>query len=124
MAKLRNKKSIKLWGTGKAKREVIYVDDLADAVIYFMNKRVKHNLINIGTSNEKSIKQYVKYILNILNIKLEIKFDNNKKLDGMKSKVLNTKLALKYGWKYKSDLKNAIIETYKDLNKNYKKIRN
>ena len=42
----------------------------------------------------------------------------------MKSKVLNTKLALKYGWKYKSDLKNAIIETYKDLNKNYKKIRN
>ena len=62
LAKLRNKKSIKLWGTGKAKREVIYVDDLADAVIYFMNKRVKHNLINIGTSNEKSIKQYVKYI--------------------------------------------------------------
>ncbi len=124
LAKLRNKKSIKLWGTGKAKREVIYVDDLADAVIYFMNKKVKHNLINIGTSNEKSIKQYVKYILNILNIKLEIKFDNNKKLDGMKSKVLNTKLALKYGWKYKSDLKNAIIETYKDLNKNYKKIRN
>ena len=124
LAKLRNKKSIKLWGTGKAKREVIYVDDLADAVIYFMNKRVKHNLINIGTSNEKSIKQYVKYILNILNIKLKIKFDNNKKLDGMKSKVLNTKLALKYGWKYKSDLKNAIIETYKDLNKNYKKIRN
>ena len=60
---------------------------------------------------------------NTLNI-LEIKFDNNKKLDGMKSKVLNTKLALKYGWKYKSDLKNAIIETYKDLNKNYKKIRN
>ena len=104
MAKLRNKKSITLCGTGKAKREVIYVDDLADAVIYFMNKRVKHNLINIGTSNEKSIKQYVKYILNILKKKLEIKFDNNKKLDGMKSKVLNTKLALKYGWN-KSDQK-------------------
>ena len=61
VAQLNKKKSINLWGTGNAKREIIYVEDLADAVIHFMNKAVKHSLINIGTSKEKSIwKFYLK----------------------------------------------------------------
>ena len=121
----KNKKNyIKLWGTGSAKREVIYVDDLADAVIYFMNKKVHNTLINIGTSNEKTIKEFVKFILNVLGKKMKIIFDNNKKLDGMKSKVLNTSLAKKYGWYPKIKLEDAILKTYLDLEKNYKNIRN
>ena len=121
----KNKKNyIKLWGTGSAKREVIYVDDLADAVIYFMNKKVHNTLINIGTSNEKTIKEFVKFILNVLGKKMKIIFDNNKKLDGMKSKVLNTSLAKKYGWYPKVKLEDAILKTYLDLEKNYKNIRN
>ena len=65
LAKIKKKSSILLWGTGIAKREVIYVDDLADAVIYFMNKKVKHHLINIGSSKEKSIKEISKLILKV-----------------------------------------------------------
>ncbi len=124
LAKKENRSFIKLWGTGMAKREVIYVDDLANSVIYFMNKKVKHSLINIGTSKEKKIKDYIKLIQKILNIKLSIKFDNNKNLDGMKSKVLDTGIAQSYGWLPKINFDSAIKETYQDLSKNYKKIRN
>ena len=121
----KNKKfKIKLWGTGKAKREVIYVDDLADAVLYFMNKKVKHSLINIGTSKEKTIKQFVKIILKIVKKKMTIVFDNDSNLDGMKSKVLDTKLAKQYGWSPKVKLEEAISKTYLDLEKNYKQLRN
>ena len=116
-------KKINLWGTGKPKREVIYVKDLADAVIFFMNKKIKHSLINIGTSKEMSIKDYTKIIKKILKVNINVKFDNNKKLDGMKSKVLDTSLALRYGWKYRTKLEDAIIETYQDLKKNINKIR-
>ncbi len=122
-AKVRKKNYINLWGTGKPKREVIHVDDLASAVIYFMNIKTKHSLINIGTSKEYSIKQYAKMIIEMLNVNLKVKFDNNKNFDGVYSKVLDTRLAKKYGWKPKVDFKKAILETYNDLVKNYKVIR-
>ena len=46
LAKKDKKKTIRLWGSGKARRELIYVDDLADACMFFMNKKISHSLIN------------------------------------------------------------------------------
>ena len=123
-AKNNNKKYINLWGTGKSKRELIYVDDLAEAIVFFMNKKTKHTLINIGTSKDYSIKQISNKIIKILNFDLKIKFNNNSKFDGVKRKVLSTKLANSYGWRPKIKFDKAIIETYKDLEKNYKRLRN
>ena len=123
-AKNNNKKYINLWGTGKSKRELIYVDDLADAIVFFMNKKTKHTLINIGTSKDYSIKQISNKIIKILNFDLKIKFNNNSKFDGVKRKVLSTKLANSYGWRPKIKFDKAIVDTYKDLEKNYKNIRN
>jgi len=120
----KNKKFISLWGTGKPKREIIFVDDLAGAIIHFMNKKTKHTLINIGTSKEYSIKDVAKKIVEILGLNLKIKFDNNSKFDGVKSKVLDTTVANNYGWKPQIKFEKAIIDTYKDLVKNYKRIRN
>ena len=122
-AKINKKKYINLWGTGKPKREIIYVDDLANAIIYFINKKTNHSLINIGTSKDYSIKKIAKKILKILDLDIKIKFDNNSKLDGTKRKVLDTTIAKNYGWKPKISFENAIKETYKDLIKNYKKIK-
>ena len=48
--KLITRNIINLWGTGKPKREIIYVDDLAEAIIFFLKKKIKHNLINISHS--------------------------------------------------------------------------
>lgn len=122
-AQLQKKNYIKLWGTGSPRREVIYVDDLANAVIYFMKKKVRHSLINIGTSKDKSIREFAKLILKILNVKLKVKFNNDKKLDGVKRKVLDTSLARKYGWKPKIHLEDAILNTFNDLRKNFSKIK-
>lgn len=122
-AKINKKKYINLWGTGKSKREIIYVEDLANAIVYFINKKTNHSLINIGTSKEHSIKKIANKILKILDLDIKIKFDNNSKFDGTKRKVLDTTIAKKYGWKPKISFEKAIIETYKDLVKNYKKIQ-
>tara|TARA_B100001093_G_C26839537_1_gene1019908 strand:- start:534 stop:1484 length:951 start_codon:yes stop_codon:yes gene_type:complete len=122
-ANIDKKRFIDLWGTGKPKREIIYVDDLAKAIIYFMSKKTKHTLINIGTSKEYSIKEIANKIIKILKFKIKVRFDNNSKFDGVKSKVLDTNVARNYGWKPEITFEKAIIETYKDLVKNYKKIR-
>jgi GDP-L-fucose synthase len=57
---------IVLWGNGKAKREVIHVDDLADACIFFMKKKTQHSLINIGTGKDYKINEYAKIISKII----------------------------------------------------------
>lgn len=111
-AKNKKNKFIKVWGDGSAKREIIYVDDLADACIYFMKKKTKHSLINIGTGKDHSIKFYVDKILKILDVKLKISYDK-KKPNGTPRKLLDNSLAKKYGWKPKISLDQGIKLSYK-----------
>lgn len=113
-AKKKNKKYLSLWGNGKAKRELMYVDDLADACEYFMKKKMKHTLINIGSGIEKTIEEYAKFIMKKLKIKLKIKKDLSKP-NGTPRKILNSDLAKNYGWKSKIDLNTGFNLTYKDF---------
>ena len=119
--KLNNKKELILWGNGLAKREVIYVDDLADACIFFMKKRFFETVLNIGTGKDFSIKQYAKMIINHVmpKNKIKIKYDLSKP-NGTPRKVLDIKLARKYGWKPKTKLDDAITKTYKSFLEDYK----
>ena len=114
LAKINNSQSISLLGTGKAKRELVFVDDIADAVLYFMKKKTKEKLINIGTGKEKTIKQYAEFIMKKLNINLKIKFNKNFP-DGTPRKVLDVSLAKKYGWFAKTDLNNGFEKTFKEF---------
>ena len=111
--KMNNKKELILWGNGLAKREVIYVDDIADACVYFMKKKSKHIIINIGTGKDYSIKEYAQLVLKTIipNRKIKIKYDLSKP-NGTPKKVLDINLAKKYGWKSKKNLKNSILKTY------------
>ena len=113
--KINKKKQLILWGNGLAKREIFYVDDLAEACVYFMNKKVKETLINIGSGKDFTIKQYAQLMLNILipKNKIKIGFDLSKP-NGTPRKVLDISLAKKYGWKPKIQLKEAILKTYYD----------
>ncbi len=97
-----------LWGNGKARRELIHVDDIADACIYFMNKK-SENIINIGVGKDKRILDYAKIIMKILKIKNKIYFDLSKP-NGVKRKLLDISLAKKYGWKAKINLEDGIKE--------------
>ena len=114
--KINNKKIITLWGDGKPKREVIHVDDLADACIFFMKKKTKEFLINIGTGRDFTIKYYLELIAKVIlgNNKLIIKYDKTKP-NGVFRKVMDVSLAKKYGWKSKINLKQSIKMTYESF---------
>ena len=108
-------KNLILWGDGSPKRELIYVDDLADACVFFMNKKIKETIINIGTGKDLTIKEYANLLLKIIypGKKLKILFDRTKP-NGTPRKVLNINLAKKYGWKAKTNIEEAIKITYRD----------
>ncbi len=106
-------KIIKIWGDGTPKRELMYVDDLADACEFFLRKKTKHSLINIGSGEEKTILGYCKFIIKRLNVNLKVKFELNKP-NGTPRKKLDLSLANKYGWKSKYNLNKGFNLTYKD----------
>ena len=111
ICKMKNTKILELWGNGKAKRELIYVDDLADAIVYFLNRKNVKGLINIGSGIEKTIEEYANLICKIIGIKLKIKY-KDKSLTGTPRKLLDSSLAKKFGWKSKKNLKNNLLKTY------------
>ncbi len=106
--------NLKIWGNGKAKRELIYVDDVADACVFFMKKKIRENIINIGSGKDLSIKEYARLFLKILcpEKKVKLIFDKRKP-NGTPRKVMDVSLAANYGWRAKSSLRDSIIQTYK-----------
>ena len=118
--KIKKKKIFKVWGSGKPMRELIFVDDIAEACVFFMNKNTKESLINIGTGKDMRIKDYVSFLINKLKLKVQIKYDKSKP-DGVFRKVLDIKLAKKYGWKPRFSLEKGFEITYKDFIQKYEK---
>ena len=121
-AKINKKNHIELWGNGKAKRELIFVDDVADAVIFFLFKNTKQNLINIGTQKEFTIAQFARIIMKEFKINLKIRYIN-KSLVGTPRKILDCSLAKNLGWKNKISIEKGIRTTIKDFIKNYQKYK-
>ena len=113
--KRKKKKIVKLWGTGKPLREVLHVDEVANACEFFLRKKIKNSLINIGSPIEMSIKNYANLIKNKIDTEVMIKFDNNKKLDGVMRKKLNLSLANSHGWKSKMNFSKALDEIIEDF---------
>ncbi len=110
--KIKKKKDFIVWGNGNVKREVMYVDDLADACVFFMNKNTKKSLINIGTGKDLTINEYAKKIMRIIDVKAKIKHDTSKP-NGTKRKVLDISLAMNMGWTAKTSLEEGIRIAYK-----------
>ena len=113
-SKVKKNKSVSLWGSGKPLRELLYVDDLADACIYFLNKKTKETLINIGSGKEMKIIDYAKFIIKQLNSKILIKLDLSKP-DGTPRKIIDSSIARKHGWKPKTNFREGFKITYKDF---------
>ena len=117
-AKNNNNNKITVWGTGSPKRELMHVDDLADACIYFLNKKTKETLINVGTGKEMTIKQYINFLKKKMNYKGQILFDKTKP-NGTPRKVTDSKIAMKYGWKSKISLSAGFENTLEDFVSKY-----
>ena len=99
-AKLIKEKKVVLWGDGTPLREFLYVDDLADAIHFILNKKISDNLINIGSSEEVSIRDLSMIVKEITGYEGEIEFDNTKP-NGIMRKFLDSEIINSYGWKPK-----------------------
>ena len=125
-AKIKILPYVKIWGTGNAKREFMYVDDVANASVHVMNLEKKiydkytserRNFINIGSSNDLSIKELAINIKQIVGYNGEIKFDH-KMPNGNPRKLLDSSRIIHLGFKPNISLNEGLALTYEDYIKN------
>jgi GDP-L-fucose synthase len=111
-AKLNHAPQVEIWGTGAARREFIFADDLADACIFVMNQYESPQPINLGGGDDVSIAQLAMLIKDVVGYAGELKFDASKP-DGMPLKSLDSSVLLSMGWKARTPFKEALQKTYK-----------
>jgi len=121
LAKIKKNNQIVIWGTGSPKRELMYVDDLADACIFFLKKKTKETLINVGSSIEMSIIDYARFIIKKIGTNIKIKFDKSKP-DGTPRKIIDSSIARKYGWRPKINFDKGFDLTFNFIQNNLNKL--
>lgn len=110
-ATLNQHSDVTLWGSGTPKREFLFVDDLADAVIYSLENTFPEHLYNVGTGKDITIKELAKIIQKITGHKGNIFWDNSKP-DGTPRKLMDVSKMKDLGWVYSTDLEYGIKKTY------------
>jgi len=111
-AKEEQQATVEVWGTGKAKREFLHVDDLADACLFLMDNYSDLEHINVGTGVDLSIQELAENIRDLIYPEAEIVFDSSKP-DGMPRKVLDVSKLTELGWKARVPLSEGLTSTYK-----------
>lgn len=110
-AKIENNEHIQAWGSGKAYREFLYVDDAAEGIIFLLNNYKKSGIVNLGTGNSIQIKELLNLIKEIVGYEGEIIFDTTK-AEGVLKRELDISKLKKLGWEPKIDLKEGLKRTY------------
>ncbi|MCK5916130.1 MAG: GDP-L-fucose synthase [Deltaproteobacteria bacterium] len=103
--------AVDLWGTGTPKREFLYVDDLADALIFIMFHSQSLQVLNIGTGVDQTIRELAEIVRGVVGYPGGISFDATKP-DGMPRKLLDISRLADLGWKPKFTLKDGIKQAY------------
>ncbi len=111
-AKMNKAKEVIMWGTGKPKREFLFVDDLADACVFLMNKYNESEFVNIGTGIDVSIRQLAEMMKKTIGFEGKIVWDKTKP-DGTPQKLLNVTKLHNLGWKHKSEFDEGVKNTYR-----------
>ena len=110
-AKVNQQAYVTLWGTGSALREFLYVDDLAQALLFLMLNYSEKSHINVGTGDDLSISSLAQKISNIVGYTGQIKYDDSMP-DGTPKKQLNTNKINSLGWKAATSLDEGIYKAY------------
>lgn len=121
-AKINNAEAVEIWGTGSPLREFLYVDDLADALIFLINHYDDIQFVNVGTGEEVSIKDLALLIKAVVGYEGELKFDSSKP-NGTPRKLLDTSKINAAGWQPKTSLKKGLELTYQWFVENYDRIK-
>jgi len=117
-AKESDKKYIELWGSGTPLREFLYIEDLAQALVFLMNNYDESDIINIGMGKDISIKELAEIIQEIVGFEGSIIWDGSKP-DGTPKKLLDISKINNLGWTATTELKKGIEQTYKWFIENY-----
>lgn len=110
-AKINNDQSVEVWGTGTPRREFLYVDDLAYAVIYLMNNYTGNQFVNIGVGKDITIKELAEKIKTIVGFENDIIF-NTSKPDGTPRKLVDVTRLNKLGWQASTTLDDGLPKAY------------
>ncbi len=121
-AKENNNAPVGLWGSGSPMREFLHVDDLAKAVGFAVRNRLEHNLYNVGSGSDLSIKELAEIIQNVVGHQGEILWDKNKP-DGTPRKLMDSSRLKALGWAPEIELKEGIYDTYNWFQKNISQIK-
>ena len=116
-AKISGQKFVEVWGTGTPKRELLYVDDLAEACIYIMNNKEVMGLTNVGTGEDATIRELAELVQKTVGFEGELKFDATKP-DGTPRKCLDVSKINALGWKAKTSMEEGLKIVYEWYLKN------
>jgi GDP-L-fucose synthase len=119
-AKIEDKPTVNIWGTGKPQREFLYIDDMGDAAVYIMENYEDPMLINVGTGEEITINELANLIMKVVGYDGELIHDHSKP-DGTPRKVNDISKISSIGWKPKIMLNDGIKLTYKWFKEHYDK---
>jgi GDP-L-fucose synthase len=130
-AKVGKKSEVIIWGSGKPKREFLFVDDMATASVYVMNLDKKtydlntspmQNHINVGYGDDVTIEKLAKMIGEVVGYYGQIQFDSAR-LDGTPKKLMDSSKLRSLGWRASVDLEYGLAATYKDFMKYENELR-
>jgi GDP-L-fucose synthase len=110
-AKINNNEPVKLWGSGTPMREFLFVDDMAEAVVFALENRLPEYLYNVGTGEDLTIRQLAETIQKIIGHQGEIVWDGTKP-DGTPRKLMDVSKMQALGWKHRVQVEEGIQKTY------------
>ncbi|XAZ20410.1 GDP-L-fucose synthase (plasmid) [Sinorhizobium sp. B11] len=113
-AKVRGDRELVVWGSGKPMREFLYVDDMADAAVFLMERDIAEGLYNIGTGNDVTIRELAETVMQVVGFSGDIVFDQTKP-DGTPRKLLNVDRMKNLGWQASTSLVDGIVKAYEDF---------
>ncbi|NQV20148.1 MAG: GDP-L-fucose synthase, partial [Rhodospirillales bacterium] len=102
---------VEIWGTGSPRREFLYVDDLADALVFLLKTYSGEKHVNVGTGTDVSIKELAEAIVKTVGYKGRLKFDHSKP-DGTPRKLLDVRMLRDMGWTATTPLEQGLDQAY------------
>lgn len=110
-AKIKDEKELVIWGSGLPRREFLYVDDMADACIFLMEREIGEGIYNIGCGEDVTIRQLAEIVMNVVGFRGQIICDDSKP-DGTPQKLLDVSRMANLGWRASIPLQEGIARAY------------
>jgi GDP-L-fucose synthase len=103
-----------LWGTGEPRRELLFVDDLADACIFVLKHYSGEGFLNVGTGEDITVSEFAHLVAETVGYEGKFVYDTSRP-DGVAKKLLDVSKLRAMGWHARTDLRSGLAMTYADF---------